>query len=131
MWAEKEGDTLRRLMDEPKRKTSFPQRVYAVVATVPQGAVTTYGDVAAALGNPRLARQVGWALAALPSDTKVPWQRVINSKGAISYRGNHVRAEEQRSRLASEGIDFDERGLCNLEDHRWWYPDLRDALDSD
>jgi methylated-DNA-protein-cysteine methyltransferase-like protein len=118
-------------MDDSKRQASFPKRVYAVVKTVPDGAITTYGDVAAALGNPRLARQVGWALAALPSDTDVPWQRVINSKGAISFRGEFGRAEEQRRRLASEGVDFDESGRCDLEDHRWWFPDLRTALDPD
>ena len=118
-------------MEKPKRKTSFTQRVYEVVKTVPPGAITTYGDVAAALGNPRLARQVGWALSALPSDTDVPWQRVINSKGAISFRGECGRAEEQRRLLGSEGVEFNEHGRCELEVHRWWYPDLREALDAD
>ena len=116
-------------MDDGAKMVSFRQRVYAVVRTVPSGALTTYGDVAAALGNPRLARQVGWALSALPSDTDVPWQRVINAKGSISFRGQFGRAEEQRIRLASEGVDFDESGRCDLENHRWWFPDLRKALD--
>jgi len=126
-----DGDTLRALMGDSTRQASFPQRVYAVVRTVPPGAVTTYGDVAAALGNPRLARQVGWALSALPPDTDVPWQRVINSKGTISFRGEFGRAEEQRSRLASEGVEANEFGRYDLEDHRWWFPDLRTALNSD
>jgi methylated-DNA-protein-cysteine methyltransferase-like protein len=116
-------------MGDSTRQTSFPQRVYAVVKTVPEGALTTYGDVAAALGNPRLARQVGWALSALPHDTDVPWQRVINSKGTISFRGAIERASIQRTRLAAEGVEADESGGFDLEDHRWWYPDLRAALD--
>ena len=43
----------------------FHQRVYQVVGQVPIGRVTTYGDVATVLGSPRVARHVGWALAAL------------------------------------------------------------------
>lgn len=118
-------------MGDQHQRASFHQRVYAVVRTVPPGAITTYGDVAAALGNPRLARQVGWALSALPNDTEVPWQRVINSKGTISFRGQFGRAEEQRSRLLDEGVSFASDGSCDLANLRWWYPDLRAALDLD
>lgn len=117
-------------MGDSTRQATFPQRVYAVVKTVPEGAITTYGDVAAALGNPRLARQVGWALSALPPDTDVPWQRVINSKGTISFRGAIERASAQRSLLAAEGVEEDDAGRYDLENHRWWYPDLRAALDA-
>ena len=116
-------------MGERAHQPSFPQRVYAVVRTVPSGAVTTYGDVAAALGNPRLARQVGWALSALPEDSDVPWQRAINSKGMISFRGQFGRAGEQLRRLENEGVSFDEAERCDLDSLRWWYPDLRGALD--
>ncbi len=109
--------------DEPENPT-FPQRVYQAVLDVPEGAVTTYGDVAAVLGNPRLARQVGWALARLPDGTEVPWHRVINSKGSISFRGDMGRGAEQLQRLSSEGVEFDASGRCQLETLRWWYPEL-------
>lgn len=90
------------LLDE-----SWPQRVYAVVQLVPAGSVTTYGDVAAALGAPRLARQVGFALAGLvPGDRRTPWHRVINHRGALSIRGDDVRGREQRARLEAEGHTF-------------------------
>jgi methylated-DNA-protein-cysteine methyltransferase-like protein len=108
-------------MKKPEPK-SFPRRVHAVVREVPSGYVTTYGDVAAVLGNPRMARQVGWALAALPQGTDVPWHRVINRQGAISFRGDFVRAEEQRRRLEEEGVIFDSEGFCALKDCRWRYP---------
>jgi len=109
--------------DEPENR-SFPQRVYDAVRGVPEGAVTTYGDVAAALGNPRLARQVGWALSRLPEGSDVPWHRVINSKGTISFRGDLGRGAEQVQRLSSEGVDFDASGRCQLQALRWWYPEL-------
>lgn len=104
---------------------SFPQRVYSVVRTVPEGAVTTYGDVATVLGNPRMARQVGWALSSLSDDSDVPWQRVINAQGAISFRGELGRSEEQRQRLMAEGVVFSDDGVCDLPEYRWDYPDLR------
>lgn len=83
----------------------FHARVYAVVQQVPEGCVATYGDVASALGSPRVARHVGWALAALKDET-VPWHRVINAKGQISGRGELGRAQLQRQLLEDEGIEF-------------------------
>jgi methylated-DNA-protein-cysteine methyltransferase-like protein len=96
----------------------FRSRVYAVVREVPAGRVTTYGDVGAALGSPRVARQVGFALSALPADTDVPWQRVINARGRISSRGDTGRAELQRALLEEEGVRFDGDEV-DLATHRW------------
>ena len=45
---------------------SFPQRVWQIVASIPEGYVTTYGDVARLAGSPRAARQVGGVLKASP-----------------------------------------------------------------
>jgi methylated-DNA-protein-cysteine methyltransferase-like protein len=101
----------------------FHARVYAVVCQVPPGRVTTYGDVATVLGSPRVARHVGWALAALPAERtdEVPWHRVINAKGMISFRGDTRRGEEQRRRLEAEGVAFDERGRVDLKRLRFGY----------
>jgi len=97
-------------------ETGFNERVYEVVERVPAGRVTTYGDVATVLGNPRLARHVGWALARLGPDRSkdVPWQRVINAQGRISGRGEVVRADLQLALLQAEGVRFDEAGRCDL-----------------
>jgi methylated-DNA-protein-cysteine methyltransferase-like protein len=97
----------------------FHERVYEVVRRVPRGRLTTYGDVATVLGSPRVARQVGWALAALGADRPdVPWHRVINAKGRISHRGDTWRAEDQRLRLAAEGVVEDEAGTMRLKELR-------------
>jgi methylated-DNA-protein-cysteine methyltransferase-like protein len=101
----------------------FNARVYAAVETVPPGHVTTYGDVATVLGSPRVARHVGYALAALV-DPAVPWHRVINARGAISFRGDVVRGETQRRRLEAEGIVFDAEGRVDLRRYRWRFPEL-------
>lgn len=106
-------------MDEPRVVTAgFHARVYALVREVPEGRVTTYGDVAAGLGSPRVARHVGWALAAL-SDGDVPWHRVINASGRISSKGDLVRAELQQRLLEAEGVGFDAAGRVDLRRLRW------------
>jgi methylated-DNA-protein-cysteine methyltransferase-like protein len=90
----------------------FHERVYAVVRRVPRGRLTTYGDVATVLGSPRVARHVGWALAALRETPggDVPWHRVVNGRGRISHRGDLWRAEDQALRLTAEGVTFDPAG---------------------
>lgn len=107
----------------------FHRRVEAVVRLVPAGSVTTYGDVAAALGSPRVARHVGWALAAL-RDPTVPWHRVINAQGAISFKGDLERAEQQRQRLSDEGVVFNARGMVALAPirHRFDAEQVAEAL---
>jgi methylated-DNA-protein-cysteine methyltransferase-like protein len=83
----------------------FREQVYAVVKTVPRGRVTTYGDVAARLGLRRVARHVGFALAALdPGQDDVPWHRVVNAKGRISARNTDAAPCNQRCRLTEDGV---------------------------
>ncbi len=98
-------------------KKAFQRAVYALVRQVPPGYVTTYGDVAAALGMPRRARHVGWALSALRDD-ETPWHRVINARGRISLRGDLGRGELQRARLEAEGVRFQEDRV-DLRVYRW------------
>ena len=62
------------------------ERVYAVVARIPPGRVTTYGWIARAIGAPRAARMVGWALHASHERPDLPCHRVINRNGELSGR---------------------------------------------
>lgn len=107
-------------IEERVVRPGFHARVYTVVRAVPAGRVTTYGQVATLLGSPRVARHVGWALAACEqADEPVPWHRVINSRGQISHRGDTLRATEQRRRLEAEGVAFDEQGRVDLKRFGW------------
>jgi methylated-DNA-protein-cysteine methyltransferase-like protein len=103
---------------------SFYDRVYDIVRGIPPGRVTTYGLVAALCGQPLASRAVGYALRALPPETDVPWQRVINKQGRISPRGQHDRAEpcRQRMLLEREGVAFDEAGAIDLRRFGWEGP---------
>lgn len=98
----------------------FRARVYAVVSMIPAGRVMGYGHVAAALGAPRTARQVGWALAALPAGTDVPWQRVLRSTGALAFQGDPARGARQRALLVAEGVQFE--GDCVPMARYLWRP---------
>ncbi len=101
----------------------FNARVYAVVRQVPAGFVTTYGQVATLMGSPRVARHVGFALAALGrTDEPVPWHRVVNAQGRISYRGDTGRGQQQRVLLEQEGVVFDERERVDLKRFRYGFP---------
>jgi methylated-DNA-protein-cysteine methyltransferase-like protein len=93
--------------------------VYAVVRRIPRGHVTTYGRVAAAAGLGAMARQVGYALHALPDNSPVPWHRVVNARGEISRRSVPGAEFEQRVRLELEGVTFDARGRVRLKQFAW------------
>lgn len=93
--------------------------VYAAVRRIPRGRVATYGQIAAMVGLGRLARQVGYALNALPDHTTVPWHRVINARGGISSRHMFGAEIEQRLRLESEGVRFNAAGCVSLADFGW------------
>jgi methylated-DNA-protein-cysteine methyltransferase-like protein len=95
------------------------ERVYAVVRRIPRGRVATYGQVAALAGLGRQARQVGYALHALPGEGFAPWHRVVNARGAISLPPGRGADVTQRLRLEREGVRFDARGRIDLERFGW------------
>ena len=97
---------------------SMFERVYEYVKTVPRGKVVTYGQVAAAIGAPRCARQVGWALHVNPEPGVIPCHRVVNREGrlapAFAFGGEAVQA----SLLEAEGVGV-VGGYVGLNKYRW------------
>ncbi len=84
----------------------FKQKVMEVVNIIPRGKVVSYGQVAAYIGAPRAARQVGWILRQIGPQVDIPWWRVINQKGRISIDGNlHADRDLQKKLLEAEGIE--------------------------
>ena len=76
---------------------TFPQRVWQIVASIPEGCVATYGDVAQLAGSPRAARQVGGVLKRLPEGSTLPWHRVVNRHGDISLTGPDLQRQIGRA----------------------------------
>lgn len=107
----------------PNHPTSYQKRVYDLVSMIPKGQVASYGMIASLLPGVT-ARMVGYALAASVTNSdihqKLPWQRVINSKGRLSIPGG---VERQRALLMSEGIEFSASGVINFRQYRWDGPD--------
>ena len=98
---------------------SLYSRIYDLVKQVPEGRVTTYGDLARVAGT--TARVVGFALAALPPGHDVPWQRVINSQGEVSRRKDGDRDHLQALLLEGEGLRFNQYNRIDLKRFRWHF----------
>jgi methylated-DNA-protein-cysteine methyltransferase-like protein len=94
-------------------------RIYAVVKKIPRGRVATYGQVARLAGLAGHARQIGYALSALPRGSTVPWHRVINAQGRISLRSQDHEPNDQMELLESEGVAFGSDGKLALDRYRW------------
>lgn len=74
------------------------------IAAVPAGYVSSYGGIAKAVGYPSHSRFVGSLLKTLPKDTKVPWHRIVNAQGKISFPMDSPAFNEQKKRLENEGV---------------------------
>ncbi len=96
----------------------FFTRVWAVVAEIPFGKVTTYGHIAEYLGARRSARVVGWAMKAAAA-TDLPCHRVVNRFGALSGKMHFVTPTAMEDRLLSEGITFTDNGCVDMTQHLW------------
>ena len=93
---------------------------------IPQGKLATYGQIAEWIGAYGCARQVGWALRRLPLPSPVPWQRVVNARGRISWSvGRQGSDWIQRQLLIAEGIPVDGEGRLPLGRYLWRPVDLR------
>ncbi len=95
------------------------ERVWDLVALIPRGKVATYGQLAVMLGHPRRARQVGYALHRTPEDRDLPWHRVINARGCISFPEHSEHFFLQRALLAEEDVVFHKGGRIDLKRFGW------------
>jgi methylated-DNA-[protein]-cysteine S-methyltransferase len=92
----------------------FHRKVYEFVRTIAVGHTMTYGDVAAALGEPGAARAVGRAMGTNPFAPIVPCHRVLAANGAIGgFSGPGGVATKQRL-LALERAHGDQPTLFEL-----------------
>ena len=97
---------------------SLKERILQTIALIPKGKVCTYGKVAEYAGAQRRARLVGTILKQLPAGSRIPWHRVINSQGKISFPEGSDKHQEQLQRLEKEGIT-PLKGRINLKIHLW------------
>lgn len=98
--------------------SSTEEEIWQVLAAIPTGKVATYGQIAKLSGHPGHARFVGYVLKNLPKNSTLPWHRVINAKGRLSFPPRSEAYRRQISRLQEEGIQF-KAGRISLREHQW------------
>jgi methylated-DNA-protein-cysteine methyltransferase-like protein len=109
----KSGDPKRRKRSAPVDPTA----ILRAIRSIPEGAVASYGELAARAGLPGRARLVGRILREMP-DLKLPWHRVLRSDGRIAFAPGSRSFREQVRRLAGEGV-LVVRGRVDLSRHGW------------
>jgi methylated-DNA-protein-cysteine methyltransferase-like protein len=105
-------------MTKPIKAQDAYGRIWAVVKKIPPGRVATYGQVAAAAGFAKQPRMAGYAMHNLPVGTKIPWHRVINAQGRISFPVDSEGWRRQKQCLEAEGVLFI-NGRVDLKRQRW------------
>jgi len=95
----------------------YRERVFRIVRSIPGGRVMTYGQIAEILGEGYTPRTVGFVMHS--SNDKTPWHRVINAQGGCSTRGLVLPHDKQQRMLEAEGVSFNERGRCDLQEYLW------------
>ena len=101
---------------QPASNSDFKAKVQELMAQVPRGQVTTYGDLAALAGHPYAARIVGGM--AHYGDIEVPWHRLVNRFGGLAS-GYHGGRAVQAEHLLAEGITCTDYIVDNFKDIRW------------
>jgi methylated-DNA-protein-cysteine methyltransferase-like protein len=105
---------------QPKTKSRKPSGswdvIYKFVRQIPRGSIITYGGVAKKIRLRGGARVVGYAMAATPKGSGVPWHRVVGAGGNL--RLNEPLVSLQRKLLEGEGVTFVGR-RADIDRHLW------------
>ena len=96
------------------------EMVYEAVKQIPFGRVSTYGQIALLLGNPRLSRVVGYAMG--PAPANVPCHRVVKKGGVLSDAFTPLGKENHRMLLEMEGVPFLSDGRVDMDACFWSGP---------
>lgn len=111
-------------------RSEFFDRVFVVVSGIPRGRVTTYGAIARALGAPRAARSVGWALSVAPGEADLPCHRVVDRNGRLSGGWHWGHPDIMAGMLRDEGVPFLDQHQVDLA-ACLWLPDEHDLDEHD
>ncbi len=98
--------------DSPSR------RIYEAVKRIPYGQVATYGQVAEAAGDKKMARAVGNALHRNPDPDGIPCYRVVNAKGELAGEFAFGGPGQQAKLLEAEGVEV-RNGRVDLKKYGW------------
>lgn len=103
-------------MNSSNTDGEFREKVYHLMAQVPYGKVTTYGDIAGLAGHANASRIVGGVAHYGPSE--LPWHRLVNRFGGLAA-GFHGGREAQQQLLEVEGVTCTDFVVDNFKEKRW------------
>lgn len=87
---------------------------------IPRGMVSTYGDIAAALGDTVASRVVGEVLSHNERPIIIPCHRVVYSTGQVGWYSGHGKGHERKVELlSSEGLEVEGGKVKDFERHRF------------
>jgi methylated-DNA-protein-cysteine methyltransferase-like protein len=99
--------------------SKFTEKVMKNIRAIPAGNVATYKQIAELSGKPQGSRGVAWILHSCSTHYKLPWHRVLNSQGKISFEKGSHNFREQKKRLEKEGVEFISAGELSLKKYQW------------
>ena len=99
--------------------SEFTRKVMQYIHKIPKGKVATYKQIAELAGKPQGSRGVAWILHSCSTTYKLPWHRVLNASGKISFDKRSSNFKEQRKRLEKEGVIFNSIGQLSLPKYQW------------
>ena len=104
-------------------QSSFSQRVYDLVLTIPPGYVTTYGILAKAAGGGAMAaRSITSILGKAPNQSSIPYHRIVYSNGTAWLPTGNTYKKERQDLYAAEDITVGDSGrIYDFEEKLWHF----------
>ena len=99
--------------------SEFSKNVIQLILRIPSGKVASYKQIAELAGKPGASRGVSWILHSCSTKYKLPWHRVLNSQGKISFDKLSRNYKLQKKRLENEGVQFHSESQLNLTEFQW------------
>lgn len=104
-------------------KSDFFEKVYKIVAQIPEGRVTSYGAIAKAIGAAKSSRTVGYAMnACVKLDQDLPAHRVVNRNGVLTGKHHFPGQDTMQRLLEEEGLDIENDQIKNFKTYFWEPP---------
>ena len=97
---------------------TFTTNVLTIIKQIPPGKIMTYGQVAAAAGSPKAARQVTRILHSMSAKYNLPWHRIVNIHGQLALKDQAAR-DFQKQTLQEEGVEIEQGDRINLTRFRY------------
>ncbi len=99
--------------------SEFTKKVILLIKKIPSGRVATYKQIAELADKPHASRGVSWILHTCSTRYQLPWHRVINSKGQISFKKGTYQYREQKKRLYMEDVHLTDDKNYDLKIYQW------------